>query len=70
MMDKLKDIKILGGKGIDLTYTINENGYVIGTKGDIELVLDMSKIDKVFTESVSGDAPNRYIVSADLINSK
>ncbi|MBU3098044.1 MULTISPECIES: hypothetical protein [Clostridium] len=56
IMDKLKDVKILGDKGIDITYTINENGYVIGTKGNIELVLDMAKIDKVFTESVSGDA--------------
>ncbi|MBU3155587.1 hypothetical protein LL037_01300 [Clostridium estertheticum] len=54
IMDKLKDVKILGDKGIDLAYTINENGYVIGTKGDIELVLDMPKIDKVFTQS--GDA--------------
>ncbi|MBU3176269.1 hypothetical protein KPL47_07780 [Clostridium estertheticum] len=54
IMDKLNDVKILGDKGIDLAYTINEDGYVIGTKGDIELVLDMPKIDKVFTQS--GDA--------------
>ncbi|MBU3160348.1 hypothetical protein KPL37_11375 [Clostridium frigoris] len=53
MMDKLKDIKILGDKGIDISYTIDENGYVIGTKGDIELVLDMAKLDKAFTQSAS-----------------
>lgn len=56
MMDKLKDIKILGDKGIDLTYTLDESGYVIGTKSDIELVLDMAKLDKAFSESASGDA--------------
>ena len=53
MMDKLKDVKILGDKGIDITYTIDENGYVISTKGDIELILDMAKLDKAFTQSAS-----------------
>ncbi|MBZ9687001.1 hypothetical protein G9F72_011765 [Clostridium estertheticum] len=51
MMDKLEDVKILGDKGIDITYTIDENGYVAGTKGVIELVVDMAKLDKVFAES-------------------
>ena len=51
IMDKLKDVKILGDKGIDITYTIDENGYVISTKGDIELIADMAKLDKVFGES-------------------
>lgn len=53
MMDKLKDIKILGDKGIDLTYTVGESGYVIGIKTDIDLVLDMAKLDKAFSESAS-----------------
>ena len=50
-MDKLKEVKILGDKGIEITYTIDENGYVKSTKGDIELVADMEKLDKVFSES-------------------
>lgn len=49
-MDNLKDVKILGDKGIDITYTIDENGYVISTKGDIEIVADMAKLSKAFGE--------------------
>jgi len=53
IMDKLVDVKILGDKGIDITFTLDENGYVISTKGDIEFVADMAKLDKVFGESAS-----------------
>ena len=56
MIDKLKDVKILGDKGIDLTYTIDENGYVIGTKSDIQFVLDMAKLNKAFSASASKNA--------------
>ncbi len=65
IMDKLKDVKILGNKGIDITYTLDENGYVISTKGDIELVVDMAKLDKAFGESASASESysNRYIYS-------
>jgi len=51
-MDKLRDVKILGDQGIDITYTIDENGYVIKTKGVIEVVIDMAKLNKVFGEDV------------------
>lgn len=50
-MDRLADVKILGGSGIDITYTVDENGYVISTKGEIELIVDMAKLDSVFGES-------------------
>jgi LPXTG-motif cell wall-anchored protein len=53
IMDKLKDVNILGDKGIDITYTVDENGYVISTKGVIELVADMAKIEKAFGESAN-----------------
>lgn len=52
-MDKLKDVKILGDNGIDITYTIDENGYVISTRGDIEFVADMAMLNKVFGEGVT-----------------
>ena len=56
IMDKFNDVKILGNSGIDITYTIDENGYVISTKGDIEFVADMAKLDKAFGESAAATA--------------
>ncbi|MCB2293386.1 hypothetical protein LGK95_07610 [Clostridium algoriphilum] len=56
-MDKLKDVHILGSKGIDITYIIDENGYVISTKGVIDLHIDMAKLSKVFGESASEVMP-------------
>ncbi|GEM_PF-4261637 len=53
IMDKLKDVKILGDNGIDIVYTIDEEGYVISTKCDIEFVADMARLDKVFGESAT-----------------
>ncbi|MGH4052313.1 MAG: hypothetical protein ACREVX_13460 [Clostridium sp.] len=56
MMDKLQDVKILGDNGIDITYTLDENGYVISTKGDMEFVADMAMLDKAFGESAAATA--------------
>jgi len=59
-MDKLKDVAILGEQGIDITYTIDKNGYVIKTKGIIDVVIDIAKLNKAFGEDVmsaSGDIP-------------
>lgn len=53
MMDKLQDVKILGDNGINITYTIDENGYIISTKGDMEFVFNMAKLDKVFGVSAT-----------------
>lgn len=57
MMDNLNDVNILGDKGIDITYTLDENGYITSTKGDIKLVLDMAKLSKAFGESASEGIP-------------
>jgi len=63
IMDKLNDVKILGDKGIDITYTLDKNGYVISTKGDIEFVVDMAKLGKIFGESASDGIPTgKYTV--------
>ncbi|MBU3110997.1 hypothetical protein [Clostridium lacusfryxellense] len=57
MMDKLKDVNLLGNKGIDITYTIDENGYVTSTKGNIEFAADMAKLSKAFGASASEVIP-------------
>lgn len=55
-MDKLDNIKILGNKGIEIAYTIDKNGYVKSTKGNIELVIDAAKLEKAFGKTTSQSA--------------
>ena len=65
MMDKLNNVNILGDKGIDITYTVDENGYVISTKGVIELVIDMAKIDSAFSENAFAESV--HVAAAEVI---
>ena len=57
IMYKLKDVNILGNKGIDITYKIDKNGYVTSTKGVIEIVANMNKLGGIFSESVTEGIP-------------
>jgi len=43
-LDALKDVKILGEKGIVITYTLNNDGYIINESGTIDLVIDIGKL--------------------------
>lgn len=52
-MDRLQDVKILGDKGIEINYTIDENGYIKSTKADIEVVADMANIKKVLGNTLT-----------------
>ena len=52
-MDKLDKIKILGNKGIEIAYTIDKNGYVKSTKGNIEIVIDTAKLESAFGKTTS-----------------
>ncbi|APC38803.1 hypothetical protein [Clostridium estertheticum] len=63
-MDKLDNIKILGNKGIEIAYTIDKNGYVIGTKGNIEIVIDAAKLEKAF--GTTGQSALKGIYTADI----
>jgi len=54
-MDRLEDVKILGDKGIEISYTIDKNGYITNTKGDIELVANVANIRKVLGETASAN---------------
>ncbi|MCB2306341.1 hypothetical protein LGL08_08720 [Clostridium estertheticum] len=64
-MDKLDNIKILGNKGIEIAYTIDKNGYVISTKGNIEIVIDAAKLEKAFAKTTSQSAL-KGIYTADI----
>jgi putative cell wall-binding protein len=56
-MNIIKDLKILGDKGIDITYYIH-NGYIIGESGVVDLQLDLSKIEKMMS-NVESNLPEK-----------
>lgn len=45
MMTVLKDVRILGEKGIDIEFGINSDGYVVSEDGTIDLLLDIKAIE-------------------------
>lgn len=49
-MDKLDNITLLGDKGIDITYSINNDGYIIKEIGTIQIVLDVKKLDELVND--------------------
>ncbi|EYE88064.1 hypothetical protein Q428_09955 [Fervidicella metallireducens AeB] len=44
LMESLKKIKLLGDKGIDIKYYVNDDGYIVKQEGSVEFVLDMKMI--------------------------
>ncbi|MGE5328580.1 MAG: copper amine oxidase N-terminal domain-containing protein [Deltaproteobacteria bacterium] len=67
-MDLLKNVKIVGDKGIVITYTL-DNGYVVKAQGTIDLVFDIAKLDAISNPG-STDASNQGIIKITLdINS-
>ncbi|MBI6873669.1 cell wall-binding repeat-containing protein [Clostridium aciditolerans] len=48
-MDAIKDLKVIGDKGIDITYNICD-GYIIGETGVVDLQLDIHKFVEVMNK--------------------
>ncbi|WML36821.1 cell wall-binding repeat-containing protein [Clostridium sp. OS1-26] len=48
-MDAIKDLKVIGDKGIDITYNICD-GYIIGENGIVDLQLDIHKFVEVMNK--------------------
>ncbi len=46
-MDKYKDVKILGDKGIVIEYGINKEGYIVHQVASIDLRIDLGQIAKI-----------------------
>jgi hypothetical protein len=49
-MDKYKDVKILGDKGIVIEYGINKEGYIVYQVASIDLRIDLEQIAKITGE--------------------
>lgn len=48
VMDVVAELKLLGDKGITIEYCTDENGYIISTKGTMQLVIDLAKFSPTF----------------------
>lgn len=46
-LDTLKDVKIIGDKGITIQYSINDDGYIVNEKGTFEFVVNMGDLMKL-----------------------
>jgi hypothetical protein len=44
VMNVLKDVKILGEKGIDIEFGINSEGYIVSEDGTVDLLIDMKAL--------------------------
>lgn len=56
-MDALKDVKLIGDKGIVIDYAVSPEGYIVSQSGSIDLVIDTAKLDAVDLSKVSSTTP-------------
>lgn len=47
LFNEIKDLKIIGDKGIVLNYAVTTDGYIVSEDGTIDLVLDLGKIQAI-----------------------
>lgn len=68
VMDVVSELKLLGDEGITIEYCIDENGYIISTKGTIQLQIDLAKISSMFGEIVNETDPQQNLIIKININ--
>lgn len=64
-LDSIKDIKILGDKGLVVKYAINKEGYIVSQKGSMDLVFDAATIKKLSKNGQVPDFTGVYTVTVD-----
>ncbi|NLK36233.1 MAG: hypothetical protein GX301_12515 [Gracilibacteraceae bacterium] len=62
-MDKIEDIKLIGDKGINFEYAIDENGFIVSQSGSMDFVIDMAKLKSMGTDNAEGSGV--YYVTID-----
>lgn len=50
VLDSLKDVKIIGDKGIVLNYAVNTDGYIVSEDGTIDLTFNVPKLMEVINK--------------------
>lgn len=63
--DTVKDIKLIGDKGIVINYGINKDGYVVSKSGTIDFTFDIEKLGKAFDEKNGGKQKGIYNLTID-----
>lgn len=53
-MDKIKDVQILGEKGINIQYSVNKQGYIIGQAGNYDFQLNLKDLLNLGDEDSKG----------------
>lgn len=69
-LDMIKDVKILGEKGIVVKYAVNKDGYIINEKGSIEFVINLPSLAKLSgsTEVSEGQPTGIYTINLEFSN--
>ncbi len=57
IMGILKDVRILGDKGIDISYGINSEGFIVSENGSIDFAIDLKEINAAMEKyaTLTGD---------------
>lgn len=44
VMNALKDVKMLGSKGINIDFGVNSDGYIVSAKGSVDIIFDLKAL--------------------------
>lgn len=56
-MDSIKDVRIIGDKGIVIELGIDSNGHIVSEKGSIDIRIDLSSIAKLASDLMPAPVP-------------
>jgi hypothetical protein len=65
-IDKLQDVTLIGPKGIDIKYAVNNDGYIINEAANCEFVIDIPALSKLAAGSASSEQTLTGIYTVDL----
>lgn len=65
-IDKLQDVTLIGPKGIDIKYAVNNDGYIINEDAKCEFVIDIPALSKLAAGSASSAQTLTGIYTVDL----
>ncbi|QAT40927.1 hypothetical protein [Clostridium sp. JN-9] len=66
VIDKLQNVTLIGPKGIDIKYTLNNEGYIINENANCEFVIDIPALSKLADGSDSSTQTLTGIYTVDL----
>lgn len=65
-VDKLQNVTLIGSKGIDIKYAVNDAGYIINENANCEFVIDIPALSKLAAGSASSAQTLTGIYTVDL----